>query len=216
MFDVRFIERVLPALLDGLWITLAIAFLAFAIAVPWGLCAAILHRRGGLAAALTGGYVQLVRNTPVLIQLYLVYYGLPMAGIMLSAFACGVLVLAFQTGGYAAEIFRGSLASISVRQFEAASALGMAPFARWRHVILPQLFLRSLPALTNQAATIIKDTAQVGVIAVMDMNKVGQIWLEKSGNPFDVFIALAAVYLVVTTVVGLAGRLIERRLSFVQ
>jgi His/Glu/Gln/Arg/opine family amino acid ABC transporter permease subunit len=214
--DLNFILRLIPALLEGSVTTIQLAVASFAIVLVWGLVVALVQQRGGIAGAICHGYVEFVRNTPMLILLYLAYFGLPMVGIMLSEFGCGLLVLSFQNGGYVAEIYRGGLQSVNRNQYEAGRALGMSTTTLYRTVILPQTLIRVIPPMTNQATVTIKDTAQVSVIALMEMTKTGQVWLERSGNPYDVFVTVAILYLVFTTIAGALGKMLERRWKFSQ
>lgn len=214
-FDLRFLARLFPQLLDGAVVTVELAVLTMAICLVWGLLVALAQARRGPAAWVAGAYVQVVRNTPLLIQMYLVYFGLSLAGIPLSGFASGLLALCLQNGGYVAEIYRGGLQSVSPRQYEAGRALGMQRWTLLRVVILPQVIARVIPPLANQGISITKDTAQVAAIAVMDVMKVAQVWVESSANTYDVFLAVAAIYLVLTTVISLGARAAERRLAFV-
>jgi polar amino acid transport system permease protein len=215
-FDPRFIARLIPALLEGAEVTVELSLLTMAICLVGGLPVALARSVRGPLAWLAGGYIQLVRNTPLLIQMYLVYFGLSMAGIPLSGFASGLLALCLQNCGYVAEIYRGGLQSVSLRQFEAGKALGMRRWTLYTTVILPQVVARVIPPLTNQAISIIKDTAQVAAIAVMDVMKVAQIWVESSANTYDVFLGVAIIYLCLTSLASLAGKLFERRLAFAQ
>jgi len=139
-----------------------------------------------------------------------------MAGFGLSAFASGLLALCVQNGGYMAEIYRGGMQSIPGRQFEAGRALGMRRWTLYTTVVLPQMAARIMPSLTNQAIAIVKDTAQVAVISVGDIMKVSQVWVESSANTYDVFLVVAVVYLVLTSVASLIGHLAERRFAFAQ
>jgi polar amino acid transport system permease protein len=157
-----------------------------------------------------------VRNTPLLIQMYIVYFGLSMVGMGLSGFASGLLALCIQNGGYVAEIYRGGLQAVSIRQYEAGRALGMRRWTLYSIVVIPQVVARVIPPMTNQAISIIKDTSQVAAIAVMEVMKVAQVWVESSANTYDVFLGVAVVYLVLTSVASLAGRLFERTLAFAQ
>ncbi len=215
-FDPNFIARLIPALLEGAEVTVELSLLTIAICLVWGLPVALAQAVRGPLAWLAGGYIQVVRNTPLLIQMYLVYFGLSMAGIPLSGFASGLLALCLQNGGYVAEIYRGGLQSVSLRQFEAGKALGMRRWTLYSTVILPQVVARVIPPLTNQAISIIKDTAQVAAIAVMAVMKVAQIWVESSANTYDVFLGVTILYLCLTSLASLAGKLFERRLAFVQ
>lgn len=214
VFDPNFIARLMPALLQGAEVTVELAALTMAICLVWGLLVALAQAAGGPLGWLAGAYIQLVRNTPLLIQMYIVYFGLSMAGMPLSGFSSGLLALCLQNGGYVAEIYRGGLQSVSLRQFEAGRALGMRRWTLYRVVVLPQVMARVVPPLANQAISITKDTAQVAAIAVMDVMKVAQVWVESSANTYDVFLAVALIYLTLTTIISLGARFAERRLAF--
>jgi His/Glu/Gln/Arg/opine family amino acid ABC transporter permease subunit len=214
-FDIHFLARLFPALLEGAEVTVELAVLTMAICVVWGLIVALAHATRGPLGWAAGAYIQIVRNTPLLIQLYLVYFGLSLAGIPLSGFASGLLALCLQNGGYVAEIYRGGLQSVSARQYEAGRALGMRRWTLYRSVILPQVMARVIPPLANQGISITKDTSQVAAIAVMEVMKVAQVWVESSANTYDVFLAVALIYLVLTSVVSLGSRVAERHLAFV-
>jgi His/Glu/Gln/Arg/opine family amino acid ABC transporter permease subunit len=213
--DVHFLARLFPALLEGAEVTVELAVLTMAICVVWGLVVALGQATHGPLGWVAGAYIQVVRNTPLLIQMYLVYFGLSMVGIPLSGFASGLLALCLQNGGYVAEIYRGGLQSVSQRQYEAGRALGMRRWTLYRSVILPQVIARVIPPLANQGISITKDTSQVAAIAVMEIMKVAQVWVESSANTYDVFLAVALIYLVLTSVVSLGARVAERQLAFV-
>jgi polar amino acid transport system permease protein len=214
VFDLNFVARLIPALLEGAEITVELSILTMLICVVWGLLVALARQLHGPLGWIAAAYIQSVRNTPLLIQMYLIYFGLSLAGLPLSGFTCGLLALCLQNGGYVAEIYRGGLQAISIRQYEAGRALGMRRWTLYTSVILPQMFARVVPPLANQGITIIKDTSQVAAIAVMDVMKVAQVWVESSANTYDVFLGVAIIYLTLTTVVSLVGRLAERRLAF--
>jgi polar amino acid transport system permease protein len=213
--DPHFLARLFPELLQGAEVTVELAVLTMMICVVWGLVVALGQAMRGPVGWIAGGYVQIVRNTPLLIQMYIVYFGLSLAGIPLSGFASGLLALCLQNGGYVAEIYRGGLQSVSARQFEAGRALGMRRWTLYQLVVLPQVVARVIPPLANQGISITKDTAQVAAIAVMDVMKVAQVWVESSANTYDVFLAVAAIYLVLTSVISLGAKVAERRLAFV-
>jgi His/Glu/Gln/Arg/opine family amino acid ABC transporter permease subunit len=215
-FDPRFIARLIPALLEGAEVTVELALLTMAICLVWGLVVALAQGTRGPLGWIAGIYIQVVRNTPLLIQLYIVYFGLSMIGMGLSGFTSGLLALCIQNGGYVAEIYRGGLQAVSARQYEAGRALGMRRWTLYSTVIMPQVVARIIPPLTNQAISITKDTSQVAAIAVMEMMKVAQVWVESSANTYDVFLGVAMIYLALTSVANLAGKLVERRLAFVQ
>jgi polar amino acid transport system permease protein len=215
-FDFHFIVRLIPALLEGAEITVELAVLTFVICLVWGLLVALAQSSRGPLAWIAGGYIQVVRNTPLLIQMYIIYFGFSMIGFGLSGFLSGLLALCIQNGGYVAEIYRGGLQSVSQRQYEAGRALGMRRWTLYTSVILPQVVARVIPPMTNQAISITKDTSQVAAIAVMEMMKVAEVWVESSANTYDVFFSVAVIYLVLTSVAGAAGKLSERWLAFAQ
>jgi polar amino acid transport system permease protein len=186
------------------------------ICLVWGLLVALAQSSRGPLAWIAGGYIQVVRNTPLLIQMYIIYFGFSMIGFGLSGFLSGLLALCIQNGGYVAEIYRGGLQSVSQRQYEAGRALGMRRWTLYTSVILPQVVARVIPPMTNQAISITKDTSQVAAIAVMEMMKVAEVWVESSANTYDVFFSVAVIYLVLTSVAGAAGKLSERWLAFAQ
>ena len=214
--DPHFIARLIPALIEGAEVTVDLAILTFAICLIWGLIVALARTTRGPLSWIAGAYIQVVRNTPLLIQLYIVYFGFSMIGMGLSGFASGLLALCIQNGGYMAEIYRGGLQAVSIRQHEAGLALGMRRGTLYSTVIIPQVIARIIPPMTNQAISITKDTSQVAAIAVMEMMKVAEVWVESSANTYDVFLGVALIYLALTSVAGLAGKLAERRLAFAQ
>ncbi|MDB5401982.1 MAG: Glutamate transport rane-spanning protein [Rhodopila sp.] len=213
--DVHFLARLFPALLEGAEVTVELAVLTMAICVVWGLVVALGQATRGPLGWAAGAYIQIVRNTPLLIQMYIVYFGLSLVGVPLSGFASGLLALCLQNGGYVAEIYRGGLQSVSARQYEAGRALGMRRWTLYRSVILPQVIARVIPPLANQGISITKDTSQVAAIAVMEIMKVAQVWVESSANTYDVFLAVGLIYLVLTSVISVGARVAERQLAFV-
>ena len=215
-FDPNFIARLIPALLEGAEVTVELALLTIAICLVWGLIVALAQATRGPMGWLAGAYIQIVRNTPLLIQMYLVYFGFSMGGFGLSGFASGLLALCMQNGGYVAEIYRGGLQSVSIRQFDAGRALGMRRWTLYTTVILPQVIARVIPPLTNQSIAIIKDTSQVAAIAVMEIMKITEVWVETSANTYDVFLGAALIYLALTSIAGLIGKLAEHWLAFAQ
>ncbi|MBV8937250.1 MAG: amino acid ABC transporter permease [Alphaproteobacteria bacterium] len=215
-FDLNFLARLLPALLEGAGVTVELAVLTIAICLVWGFVVALAQATRGPLGWLAGGYIQIVRNTPLLIQMYLVYFGFSMGGFGLSGFASGLLALCMQNGGYVAEIYRGGLQSVSPRQYEAGRALGMRRWTLYTTVVLPQVIARIIPPMTNQSISIIKDTSQVAAIAVMEIMKISEVWVETSANTYDVFLGAALIYLALTSAASLAGRLCERRFTFAQ
>ncbi len=211
--DFSFIQRNLPLFLDGMIVTVQLAALAIAISLAWGLVIA-LARMSRVAPLrwLANAYIELVRNTPVLVQIYFIYFGFAAVGFHISGFMSALLALAAQNGGYMAEIYRAGIQSISIKQIEGAKALGM----RWRTImsmiVLPQAIVRVIPPIGNQSILVIKDTSLASTVAVAEMMQVGKMLTERTAASYEVFFTLAALYLVLTGVVALAFRVLERRL----
>jgi polar amino acid transport system permease protein len=209
-----FLARHLPRLYDGFLLTLGIAAASVPLSLAWGLVvlAPRLSRRR-LVSAPAVAYIEVMRNTPLLLQMYLLYFGLPLFGIFLSGFACGVLAIALQHGAFLAEVFRGGVEAVSQRQWEAARAIGMRTRTAMRLVILPQALMKVIPPTCNQLIVLVKDTSLVSAIGVMEVTLSGKVIIERTGASYEVFVAVALFYLVLTTALGALLRLAETRFA---
>ncbi len=212
--DFHFIIRSLPLFLDGAVVTVQLSVLTIAIVLVWGLVVAFgrMSRYRALRL-LAGSYIEAVRNTPLLVQMYFIYFGLAMSGFRLPGFFSGLLALSLQNGGYVAEIYRAGIQSISSQQIEGAKALGMTRWPVLRLVVLPQAFVRVIPPLGNQFILIIKDTSLVSAIAVGDLMQAGKLLSERTAAVYEIFLILALFYLVMTSIVAGMLRLFERHFA---
>ena len=202
----------LPKLLAGFAVTLGVAAAAAPLAVILGLL--LLLPRLSPNPLLSGtvfAYVELMRNTPLLLQIYLIYFGLPLIGLYPSEFTCGVIGIALQHAAFLSEIYRGAIESVSQRQWEAARAIGMRRLEAFCHIILPQAIIKVLGPIANQLIVLIKDTSLVSAIGIMELTLTGKVIIERSAASFEIFIAIALFYLATTTLVGAAFRLAEHR-----
>jgi polar amino acid transport system permease protein len=199
-------------LLRGLGVTLELTGWSLLLTVAFGLAAALLQRSTSWAGhAVARVYVEMVRNTPLLVQLYLVYFIL--APILeLDRFVAAVLALAIFEGAFAAEIFRAGIAAIPHGQWEGGRALGLAPYAVYRCVILPQAIRLVLPPLTGLAISLIKHSALVSVIAVADLTTEGRNLIADTFMTFELWFTVAALYLILTTSLSLLVSWLEHRL----
>lgn len=211
-FDTGLILRNLPLFLDGMQVTVGLSALAFALALAWGLAvlAGARSARRPLRLA-TAGYIQAVRNTPVLVQMYFFYFGSGMAGFPLSGFTAGLLALVLQNGAYFAEIYRSGIESVSRRQVEAGLALGMLRRQAFFIVVLPQAIRRVVAPMSNQGVALIKDTALVSTISVAEMTYQGRLIADRTAAVYEVFFTLALLYLLLVSVFTGAMRLLESR-----
>ena len=212
--DLTFVARFLPALLEGTLVTLELSILAILVALILGMVVALgsLSARPVLSLP-AGAFVQCMRNTPLLVQLYLVYFGLGMIGIGLSAFASGLIALSAQNAAYIAEIYRGGLQSVSRTQLEAGKALGMSRREIFELIELPQAFMRVVPPLCSQFIQIIKDTSIVSAIAVGELMHQGKMLSERTAATYEIFVLVGLLYLVITSAVTFATRRFERRFA---
>jgi polar amino acid transport system permease protein len=214
MIDTAFVTRFLPNLLQGTLVTLELSVLAIAVALVLGLVvavAALSRRRVPVLAA--GAFVQSMRNTPLLVQLYLVYFGLGMIGLGLSAFLSGLIALAAQNSAYIAEIYRGGLQSVSRTQIEAGKALGMGRREVFELIVLPQALMRVVPPLCNQFIQIIKDTSIVSAIAVAELMHEGKMLSERTAATYEIFFIVGLIYLIITAAATFGTRLLERHFA---
>lgn len=154
-------------------------------------------------------FIEIFRNTPLLVQVYLVYFAVPLVGMPLSAFVCGVIALSVQHAAFLTEILRGGIQSIASTQWEAARALGMRTGQVLRLIVVPQAFKKLIPALTNQLIILTKDTTVISAIGVMELALTGKVLVERSGESFTVFLIIAIVFLTITSVLGLVLRSLE-------
>jgi polar amino acid transport system permease protein len=200
-------------LLQGLFITFRIVGASLVFAFVFGLVSALMRLSGSVAArVLARGYLELVRNTPLLVQLFFVYFVLsPILGI--GRFPSAVLALSLFEGAYASEIFRAGIVAVHKGQWEAAHSLGLGTFYTYTHVVLPQAVRRILPPLTSQAISLIKDSALVSTIAIYDLAMQAQAVVAETYMTFEIWFTVAAMYLVITVTLSLLVNAMEKRLA---
>ena len=200
-------------LLVGLWITLKISALALVFAVALGLVAGLGRVSANPAAFnLATTYVEIVRGTPLLVQIFIFYFFIGTV-LELSAFTAGVAALAVFTGAYVAEIVRAGIEAVPRGQMEAARSLGMTYAQAMRWVILPQALRRTLPPLAGQFINLVKDSSLVSIIAITDLTKAGREIVSSTFAPFEVWFTVALMYLALTGTLSLLVRRLERRLA---
>jgi His/Glu/Gln/Arg/opine family amino acid ABC transporter permease subunit len=212
LMKLRLIASLYPLLLDALGVTVGIAALALPLAVVLGLALAGLRWFGPKwLNALLGVWIDFMRNTPLLIQMFMFYFGVAQLGWRLDGFYCGVFAIAIQHSAFLAETFRGAIESISRKQWEAARALGIRDLPALWHLILPQAAIKVAAPIGNQLIILVKDTSLVSGIAVLDLTLTGKIIMERNAASFEVFIVVATYYLALTVILGFLVRLIEIR-----
>ncbi len=185
-------------LLQGLVITLQVSFFGLIGAFFVGLITALLRRSDSfMARALATLYLETSRNTPLLIQIFFIYFVFgPILG--LGRFFSAVLALSLFDGAYTAEIFRSGIEAVPKGQYEAAKSLGLSPFVTWRHIIIPQALRKIVPPLTSQSISLVKDSALVSTIAIYDLTLQAQRIIAETYLTFEVWFVVASIYLVIT------------------
>ena len=210
---------VLQPLLEGLGravgTTLFASVTAYAIGLFLGIVLLVARTSGGKPlAALVAVYVSFMRGTPLLVQLLIAFYVIPsLINIQFSPLAAGILALALNTTAYISEILRGALSTLPRGQRSAGMALGMRPAQVWRHILLPQVFHRSLPPLKNEFTVILKASSLLSLIAVEELSTQARNATLQTDLPLQVFMVTAIIYFVILWTGSSISRLIEHRIA---
>ncbi|MDR3537471.1 MAG: ectoine/hydroxyectoine ABC transporter permease subunit EhuD [Acetobacteraceae bacterium] len=199
MFSLDDMIQFLPSLLHGALLTIAVSLLAFALAMVCGLLTGIARiSRLWPLRAVSAVYIQFIRGTPLLLQLFFIYYVLPYGGIVLSPFVSGVLGLALNYTAYMAEVFRSGIQAIPKGQWEAGASVGMSRRLMLRRIILPQAVRIIVPSIGNFFVSIFKDSALVSVITMRDLMFSGQLLASATYKHFEIFAMVAAIYFLIS------------------
>lgn len=200
-------------LIEGLIVTLKISAISLFFTLVIGLVTALLRLSNSkVGNAIGTTYVELIRNTPLLVQIYLLYFVFgPVIG--LDRFSTAVLALSLFQGAYTAEIFRAGLNSIPKGQFEAAKSLGLSPLFAYKDVILPQVLQRTLPPLTNEVVSLIKNSSIVSVMAIFDLTTEARNIVSETAMPFEIWFTVAAIYLALTLSLSGLSAWLEHKLG---
>ena len=212
-FNARIILDYLPLFAQGFWATLWISTIAMAGALLVGIAACICRMSFFRWLSLpAGGYIEIIRSTPLLAQLYFFYFGLPSLGIQLTGHQTGILALSLNSGAYIAEVFRASILSIHPGQVEAGVAFGFNVFQRMRYILLPQAIGTTISPLLSQAIALVKDSALLSLISVFELSRVGQMVASERFNPAEGFFMTALCYLVLYYLLKLLSGMLPEHL----
>ncbi len=201
-------------LLYGVKVTIPLTAVSFLLALVISVIVALIQYADikGLRQ-LCRFYIWLIRGTPLLVQLYLVFYGLPSAGIKLPAYTAAVLVFGFNEGAYMAETMRGSLESVSAGQMEAGYCVGLNYLQIMTHVVLPQAFRTAFPALSNSLISMLKGTSMAATITVMEMFRQAQVINGRVYESLGLYSEVALIYLAFCTLLTWLQRKGEKKLA---
>jgi len=211
-FELKLFLDSLPALLEGALNTAYLTFISAAIGLLIGLTLGLFRVSSNyFLRTLAFTYVTILRGLPLLVTLLFLYYGLPSLGIQLTSFAVAIIALSLTNGAYVSEIVRSGIESIEPGQMRAARSLGMSYSLSMKRIILPQALRRVLPPITNEAITLLKNTALVSTIALTDLLRVGVNIMTWKANTFSPFAGVALFYLIMTTTIQTFNVWLEKR-----
>lgn len=213
--DTEFIRQFLPMYETAAILTARIALFGILLALLIGIiCSYLQYRKVPVLRQIAAVYIELSRNTPLLVQLFFLYYGLPKLGIMLSSEASAVIGLAFLGGSYMAETFRSGLESVDRIQSESAFSLGFSPAQTMRYIIFPQALAVSVPSLTANIIFLIKETSVVSAVALADLMYVAKDLIGLYYQTGEALLMLVAAYLVLLLPISILSAIVERRLRY--
>lgn len=208
-----FIIKYIPLYEKAAWLTLRIGWMGIAVAILVGfVCAMIQYFKIPVFKQIVAIYIELSRNTPLLVQLFFIYYGLPKIGISTNAEVCGVAGMAFLGGSYMAESFRSGLEAVEKVQMESALSLGMKPYQAMGYVIFPQAMSLSFPAFMANIIFLLKETSVFSAISLMDLMFTAKDLIGVFYKTTECLFLLVVFYLLILLPVSLLGRWVERRL----
>ena len=208
-----FIRESAPLYAHAAVLTVVIGAVGILLAVAVGLiCALVKYYRVPVARQIVAVYIELSRNTPLIVQLFFLYFGLPKAGILLSSEACGIIGLAFLGGSYMAESFLSGLNSVSKIQLESAASLGLRPQQVMRYIVLPQAASVSVPAFAANVIFLLKETSVFSAVSLADLMYVAKDLIGTTYNTTEALSMLVLAYLVIILPISVVFTIIERRM----
>jgi glutamine transport system permease protein len=204
-----------PVLLQGTIVTLKITVISLLIALVIGLFIGLMSTsRTKLLRGIAVSYVDLIRGTPLLVQIMIIYFGIPsLLDIKMDEMVAGIAAISLNAGAYMAEIFRAGILSVDRGQMEAARSLGLTHTQAMRLVILPQAVRRMIPAFVNQAIVSLKDTSLLTVIGIRELTNSGEIIISANYRFFEIWTVVAVYYFIIIHALTLYSRYLERRMT---
>ena len=214
-FDFSLIWNSLPLLLAGAGVTIEITAIAVGLGFVFGLITSVCRLSGvKILNILAVCYVNIIRGTPLLVQIFLIYFALPMIiGERINPFVAAVAACSVNSGAYVAEIFRAGIQSVDKGQMEAGRSLGLSWMQTMRYIILPQAFKHVIPPLGNEFISMTKETSLVSVIGFEELTRRGQLIIAKTYGSFEIWLTVAFIYLVMTFTIAQLVSFLERRFA---
>ena len=214
-FDFSLIWNSLPLLLAGAGVTIEITAIAVGLGFVFGLITSVCRLSGvKILNILAVCYVNIIRGTPLLVEIFLIYFALPMIiGERINPFVAAVAACSVNSGAYVAEIFRAGIQSVDKGQMEAGRSLGLSWMQTMRYIILPQAFKHVIPPLGNEFISMTKETSLVSVIGFEELTRRGQLIIAKTYGSFEIWLTVAFIYLVMTFTIAQLVSYLERRFA---
>lgn len=214
-FDFSLIWNSLPLLLAGAGVTIEITAIAVGLGFIFGLITSVCRLSGvKTLQVIAVCYVNIIRGTPMLVQIFLIYFALPMViGERINPFVAAVAACSINSGAYVSEIFRAGIQSVDKGQMEAGCSLGLSWMQTMRYVIMPQAFKHVIPPLGNEFISMTKETSLVSVIGFEELTRRGQLIIAKTYGSFEIWLTVAAIYLVMTLTIARLVSYLERRFA---
>lgn len=200
--------------LEGCAVTVELSIISLFIGMIFGIVFALSRISSNpILKALGGFYVWIVRGTPLLVQLFILYFGLPQLGIKLSPMAAGIVGLSFNTGAYITEIIRSGIQAIDKGQMEAAQSLGMNYSQAMIRIIAPQVAKVTVPSLVNQFIITLKNSSMVSLVTITELFRTGDQLIATTFRSFEVYTTVALFYLVMTSILMVFANILEKRMA---
>ncbi len=210
----NYVIELMPQVLDGLKMTLEIFILTLVISIPLGILVAIMRTsKSIILSKLSGLYVLIMRGTPLLLQITVIFFGLPLVGITFDRFPAAIIAFSLNYAAYFGEIFRAGIQSIDEGQVEGAEVLGMTKKDTFFRIILPQAFKTVLPPVANEITTLVKDTSLVYIVGLDELLKIGKIASNRDVSLLPLII-VGAVYLIIIGILSEGLKKIEKKYDY--
>lgn len=219
MFIELFKEHFVELLIAGLKYTVPLAIIAFAVSLVLAVVSAFIGMSDSknffihwILQPLNKFYVWLFRSTPLLLQLFIIFYGIPKAfpGISLNTWTAAIIGFSLNTGAYSSEIIRGAILGVPQGQFESARSLGLSPLKTFRYVVLPQAFRIAIPPLSNSFIALVKDTSLASAITMVEIMQTAQQIAAANFQPLDTYLIAAVIYAIFSTILSQLQKVLER------
>lgn len=212
-FDFSLVVDAFPLLLTGAVVTVEITAMSVGLGLLIGMFAGIARISNlWILRAVATVYVEFIRGTPLLVQLFLMYFALPIiTGVRIDPFVAAIAACSVNSGAYVAEIFRAGIESIDSGQMEAGRSLGMTWTQTMRYIIVPQAFKRVIPPLGNEFIAMLKDSSLVSVIGFEELTRRGQLVIARTYGSLEIWLSVAFIYLIMTLTISRFVAYLERR-----